>query len=203
MKQLVFIHGGEAYSNPDDYELALKKETVSLEYQEKKRWHYVPALQSALGDDWQVIRPDMPCEANAKYDHWKLWFEKYIPYLEDGVVLVGHSLGAMFLARYLSENSLPVSVSKLVLAAGAFTRWRAEPGEEDGEYFYVHLDNFNTLEQSADALYIVHSTDDPLVPYSNAKKFEEHLPSAELVTFTDKGHFWDEEFPELIELIQQ
>lgn len=203
MKQLVFVHGGEAYSDAHDYDIALLHAEVSLGYRVKKRWHYVPALQTALGEQWQVIRPDMPSPDNARYSYWKLWFEKYIPYLEDEVVLVGHSLGAMFLARYLSENIVPVKIAKLFLLAGEFTR-RAnkQEGEEDGEFFYTHLNNFKQLDKVADHLYLVHSEDDPVVPFENIYKFAEHLPSARLVTFEDKGHFWSEQFPEIIRLIQ-
>ncbi len=203
MKQLVFIHGGEAFSDPADYEVHLQGQKVSLEQKEKKRWHHVPALQNALSNDWQVIRPDMPCDSNAKYNHWKIWFEKYTPFMQDDVVLVGHSLGAMFLARYLSENLFPFKIAKLFLMAGEFTR-RADkvPGEEDGEFFYTHLNNFKQLDQVAQKLYLVHSKDDFVVPFENQKKFAEQLPSAQLITFTDKGHFLMEQFPEIIELIQ-
>jgi len=204
MKQIVFIHGGEAYSDFQDYEIALEQAQVSLEYVEKKRWHYVPSLQQALGSEWQVIRPEMPNSNNAKYAHWKLWFEKYIPYMQDEVILVGHSLGAMFLSRYLSENIFPVKIEKLFLMAGEFTRRASkQPGEEDGEFFYTHLNNFAQLDKTARQLYLVHSKDDPVVPFENMAKFAEQLPSAQLITFTDKGHFWDEQFPELIEFIIQ
>jgi len=203
MKQLIFIHGGEAYSDPADYEINLQQQEVLVgQYKEKKRWHYMPTLQEALGDDWQVVRPDMPADSNAKYEHWRLWFEKYVPHLEDGVVLVGHSLGSMFLSRYLSENLFPVKISKLFLMAGEFTRRRdRQPGEEDGEFFYTHLQNFSQLDKVAGELYLVHSKDDPVVPFENQAKFAEYLPSAHLITFADKGHFWDEQFPEIIELI--
>ena len=204
MKQLVFIHGGEAYSNEADCKLGLESQEVDTEYKEKKRWHYVPALQDALGEGWQVLRPEMPCGDNAKYEYWKIWFEKYIPFLEDGVVLVGHSLGAMFLARYLSEHELPVRVSKLFLLAGMFTREENHaPGTEDGEYFYAHLDNMPVLDTAADKVYIVHSKDDPVVPYHHAEQFADHLPSAQLVVFESEGHFIQERFPELIELIKE
>jgi predicted alpha/beta hydrolase family esterase len=204
MKQLIFIHGGEAYSNEADFKLYLEQQEVDVAYKEKQRWHYVPALQAALGDDWQIIRPQMPCEDNAKYEYWKIWFEKYIPHLQDGVVLVGHSLGAMFLARYLSEHEMPVRVSKLVLVAAEFTRRSGiGPGEEDGEYFYTHLDNFSQLEQSADEIVLVYSRDDFVVPFDNLAMWAERLPSAHIVEFADKGHFLQERFLELVELIKK
>lgn len=207
-KQLVFIHGAECFSREEDYVIGLEQAEIGRDDLEKsstlkKRWHYLPTLSDAMGSQWQVIRPDMPADGNAKYDHWKLWFEKYVPHLSDGVVLVGHSTGAMFLARYLSENDLPIEVSKLFLLAGAFTRWETGPGEEDGEYFYTHLDNFSKLEQSADQIYLLHSTDDFVVPFEHLAMWSEHLPSARVVEFTDRNHFLQETFPEIIDLIKE
>ena len=203
-KQLVFIHGGDAYSDSHDYGIALQQAEVNIEYMEKNRWHYVPALQSALGPEWQVIRPDMPADENAKYDHWKIWFEKYIPFLHDDVVLMGHSLGAMFLARYLSENDMPVRVSKLFLLAGEFTRPQGhQPGEGDGEFFYTHFDNFARLDPTADQIYLLHSHYDFVVPFENLALWAERLPSAQVVEYTDRNHFLQEEFSEIIELIKE
>ena len=45
---------------------------------------------------------------NARYEEWKIWFERMIPFLNDNVILVGHSLGGIFFVKYLSENLLPI-----------------------------------------------------------------------------------------------
>jgi len=90
-----------------------------------------------------------------------------------------------------------------ILLAGEFTRrGNKKPGEEDGEFFYTHLSNFKQLDQVANELYLVHSEDDPVVPFENIGKFAEHLPSARLITFKDQGHFWGEEFFELVNIMK-
>lgn len=59
----------------------------------------------------------------------------------------------------------------------------------------------SNLASKAEQIFIYHSTDDPVVPYSHAEKIAAYLPSAKLVTFTDRGHFSQSEFPELLENI--
>jgi len=43
--------------------------------------------------------------------------------------------------------------------------------------------------------------DDDSVPYTHAEKIKSYLPKAKLITFKNNGHFWQAEFPELLENI--
>lgn len=57
------------------------------------------------------------------------------------------------------------------------------------------------LERQTEEIFLYHSTDDPSVPYSHAEKIKAYLPKAKLITFTDRGHFSQPEFPELLKNI--
>ena len=59
------------------------------------------------------------------------------------------------------------------------------------------------LANKIENIYILHSKDDFVVPFSHAEKYVEMLPNAEFMTFEDKNHFLIEEFPELIEKIKE
>jgi pimeloyl-ACP methyl ester carboxylesterase len=50
-------------------------------------------------------------------------------------------------------------------------------------------------------IFIYHSTDDTTVPYSHSEKIKSYLPKAKLITFTNRGHIRQQEFPELLENI--
>lgn len=118
-------------------------------------------------------------------------FEKHTPYMKDGIVLVGHSLGGNFLAAYLAENRLPVHVSQLHLVA---------PSWSEGSF--VLPNSLPLIEKQVGRVFLYASTDDPVVPFSDAEKYKAALPEVELISFSDRGHFLGETFPELIERIQ-
>jgi uncharacterized protein len=199
-KQIVFIHGGEAFTRYEDFLTYLRNEEISDPLGEivRKRWQ--STLRETLGDTHEVYMPSMPNKQCAKYIEWKIWFERYHAFLRDEVILIGHSQGGYFLAKYLSEERMPVKVKALYLVAAAF-----EPddfGGEDGGDFAFDSANLPRLVEQVSTIHIFHSKDDPVVPYTHALKYKEALPSAELISFDDKNHFILEEFPELIDHIK-
>jgi predicted alpha/beta hydrolase family esterase len=115
--QVMIIHGGMTFKNRKGYLDYLRTREISLE--KRVRWtdEY---LSLALGKNFEIIRPRMPLQDNARYEDWKIHFEQYIPHLRDGVVLIGNSLGGIFLAKYLSEHTFPKKIASLFLACPPF-----------------------------------------------------------------------------------
>ena len=101
--QILIIHGGETFKTYEDYINFLKTRKIRIE--RKIRWHD-DYLRKSLGENFYIVKPRMPLQDNAKYDEWKIHFEKYISQLDNNLILMGISLGGIFLARYLSENKL-------------------------------------------------------------------------------------------------
>jgi hypothetical protein len=138
----------------------------------------------------------MPNTTNANYSEWKLYFESVIKVLGYNVVLIGHSLGGIFLAKYLSENIFPKKIDALFLIAAPFTK-----AGESLEDFKLG-DNLEGISKQVAKIFILHSKDDPVVPISDSDEYASRLPNAELVLFEDKGHFNTEEFSGLVYLIK-
>jgi predicted alpha/beta hydrolase family esterase len=198
-KQVFYIHGGTAFSRYEDFLEWLRTCEVNEPIAERtKLW---PAtLREELGDGFEVFTPTMPNKQNAKYEEWKLWFERHIPFLRDGVALVGWSQGGYFLLKYLSENELPVAPRALYLVASP-----AGPGDfggEDGGDFAFEAARVGNAGKQAEETVIFHSKDDPVVSFTHAERLAELLPKAELIAFEDRGHFLQEHFPELVERLQ-
>jgi predicted alpha/beta hydrolase family esterase len=63
-------------------------------------------------------------------------------------------------------------------------------------------DNLQSLEKQAETLFVYHSEDDAVVPFSEFQKYKQKLPTAHAVAFKNKGHFNQETFPEIIEAIK-
>lgn len=153
-----------------------------------KRWNR--SLGDVLGDEYEFLRPNMP-GGNNDYEAWSIWFERQFSFLRDNVVLVGHSLGANFLAAYLAEHAMTVSISLLHLVAGCA-----------GEGTFPFPESGENIEKQAKNIFIYHSHDDPVVPFADAEKYQTLLPNATLVALDGRGHFLGEEFPELVEKIR-
>lgn len=187
-KQILVIHGGEAFDTYEEYVAALKTWEVSLD--NKKGWK--SSLQETLGDEYTVIQPRMPNATNAKYAEWKIWFEKYIPLLEESVIFIGHSLGGIFLAKYLSEEIYPKKITATFLVAAPYNTETNHP-----------LADFNItqpltkFEEQGGEIYLYHSNDDQVVPFSNFERYRNELPNTHVRIFDDRGHFNGEEFVEL------
>jgi predicted alpha/beta hydrolase family esterase len=191
-KQIVFIHGGDTFNSYEEYIAFLKSFPIDIErFKPRRRWR--DWLIAELGDDYECLTPDMPNKWNALYDEWKLWFEKIIPFLNEGVILIGHSLGGNFLAKYLAENDFPKKISKLFLLAAPFD---AE-GEDYSMASFALPKDLSRLGSSAEKIYIYQSQDDEVVAPANAQKYQQALPKAVLRIFPAYGHFSQETFPEL------
>lgn len=198
-QQVFYIHGGEAFSDYDKFlEYLRTKELKTLE-EKPKRW--ADLLQEDLGNEFEVFKPQMPNKQNAKYEEWKIWFERHFDFLHEGVILVGWSQGAYFLLKYLIENITPFKVSSLLLLAAPCENDNF--GGEDGGDFRFDIDRLPIIAERVGYIHIFHSKDDFVVPYEHALKYKEALPKATLHTFEDRNHFLQEEFPELIEEIQK
>lgn len=191
MQQVVYIHGGDAFESREDFLNTLAQRTIDDPTAEAVPF-WSKKLQESLGNAFQVIAPAMPNKQSARYDEWKIWFDKHLPYLKENCVFVGWSLGANFLAKYIAEEQLPVSSMSLHLVAGCY-----------GYVSGFELSDISSLCAKMKSITIYHSKDDPIVSFSDAERYRDALPCAHLVAFEDRNHFFQAEFPELIERIQK
>lgn len=196
-KQIIVIHGGRAWKTYEEYLDSLLAYKIDWERIKKARWK--ENLQNRLGLDFEVVCPEMPSgKWNAKYVEWKIWFEKLTPYFEPEVVLVGHSMGGIFLAKYLAENVFPKKIRATFLVA-------APSDDKEGEYDLVDFAlpaDISRVPEQAGKIVLIQSEDDPVVPFTDLKRYQNTWPGAETRIFKDKGHFGMAEFPELEEEIR-
>lgn len=188
-KQLLVIHGGNVFNAYEEYVKYISDYDLTLEKILRKDWKN--SLTEKL-PDFQVIFPEMPSKRNAKYFEWKIWFKKILPLLEREIVLVGHSLGGIFLVKYLSENNSEKKIKGVFLVAPPYD---LDEGHALADFSLQ--EDFSKLEVQAEKIIIYHSRDDPTVPVSNVEKYREVLPRAEIKIFEGRGHFNQEEFPEI------
>lgn len=195
MKQVCIIHGGSTFENEAAY-------LENLEHMEVKyiRMLYSRQWKYWLGEqltDYEVILPELPNRAFAKYEEWSLFFSKVVRFLKPDTVLIGHSLGGIFIAKYLNEHP-ELHFRKVVLIAAPFDEAYTESLAS-----FALPEDLTALGKAADEFMLYHSKDDKVVPYEETIKYSEALPSNGMHLFVDRGHFNQETFPELLEFIKK
>jgi len=193
-KQIIIIHGGDSFDTYENFLDSLKNWEVSLEtFLPKKDWK--SSLQQELGEEYEVLAPRMPNKQNAKYAEWKIWFERMFPFMKDNIFLIGQSMGGLFLAKYLSENKFPKKIAGLFIVA-------APHSQTKGIGSFDLSSSLEKVWEQCQNIHLYQSQDDPIVPESEAQEYKKAWPDAQLHIFQGRGHFNQEDFPELAEEIR-
>ena len=95
--QIFIIHGGMTFKNDKDYLHYLNTREISLP--KKAKWNGNDYIEKSLGKNFEIIKPRMPLPENARYRDWKIYFERYIPYLKDNVNFNWRFIGRNFLSK--------------------------------------------------------------------------------------------------------
>lgn len=183
MNKAVIVHGKpteERYNNPE------------LPKPHEANW--LPWAKDQLEETGiSVAVPAMPRPFDPNYSDWRDVFETEA--IDKNTGLVGHSAGAEFILRWLSENQ-DVEVHKVALVAP----YRDETGKY-GDFSKYKLDN--KLAERVGRITIFSSLDDTEAIQKNARWLSDSLPSSKLVELNGYGHFMignnmkSHEFPEL------
>ena len=196
-KQVVVIHGGDTFDTYKEYLAFLKSYKLTLEKLQPNRWK--DTLHKKLGRNFEVLSPKMPNSMNAKYREWKVFFRKVLPFVKNYSVLVGSSLGGIFLAKYLSENKFPKKILATFLIAAPY--YDKDSNYSPGDFNLPKI--LKKFQKQGGKIYLYHSKDDPVVPFVDLNKYAVALPKAKTVVFKNRGHFSQSRFPELIRGIKK
>jgi uncharacterized protein len=199
-KQVVVIGGGDVFASYKEYLNYLKNYKFDIRKLKIRRWK--ENLPESLGEGFEVIFLKMPNTLNAKYAEWKIMFEKLIPFLKNNPILLGHSLGGIFLAKYLSENRFSKKIKATFLVSAPFDH-KEYKNETLGDFkLGKNLENLENLEKQGGKIFIYHSEDDNLVSFKDFLKYKDNLPKAETRIFKNRGHFDQQKFPEIVKDIK-
>lgn len=189
MSRVIILHG-----RPDEQECA------DPQHPSASNDHWIAWLQKQLviaGHNVQT--PEIFDPRHSPYAEWRQEFERHL--VDDPMILIGHSRGAGFLVRWLSEHE-NIQVEKLVLVAASLVM---PVGAHETDFFDFEIDQ--RLDERVEEFHIFHSSDDttPSIPES-AEILKQHFPNASWHTFNSMGHFCIEdmdtqEFPDLRDAI--
>lgn len=194
--QVLVVHGGMTFKNEKDYLYYLKTKKISTK---KKIYWAGDYLEKSLGKRFEIIMPRMPLQDCAKYRDWKIFFERYVSLQKNTYILIGLSLGGVFLAKYLSENRLRKKALSVYLVCPPFDN--TLPNEDLVGGFKLKSD-LSLVQKNCENLHLLFSKDDDVVPVSHADKYKQKLKNAHIVVYKSKGgHFNINKFPEIVKMI--
>lgn len=139
----------------------------------------------AKHDIWAVA-PAMPDTDNPQKNKWVAEIARQVGTPDEGVVLVGHSLGVLAVLHYLESLKGGESVGGAVLVAGPFENLTSEKYDPMANFFETTFD-FSKIKNACKKFVVVHGENDDVVLFDDAEKFASAL-SCELVTVPNKKH---------------
>jgi predicted alpha/beta hydrolase family esterase len=187
MKNVIIVHGKPS-----------KEVYYSGEFSSSSNFAWIPWVQKQLIiRDIKADAPEMPHSYNPDYGVWKTEFERFD--VTPQTTLVGHSCGAGFLVRWVSEHP-EVQVGKVILVAPSLDPTKKiTTGFSDFEIDSAMLTHVGEV--------IVFTSDnDSENAETSVKMLTDTIEGIEVKMFPGYGHFIPEHmnqeiFPELVEEI--
>lgn len=185
MKTAIILHGRPS-----------KKEYFAPRGASQSNKHWIPWIQNQLILNGILAQtPELPEPYKPVYKKWRSIFEQFK--IDKNTGLIGHSCGAGFLVRWLSQNK--IRVGNVVLVAP----WLDPDHTLKTGFFNFKIDP--NLVKRTRGLTIFVSKDDYRDVRKSVKQLKTLLkgPKIEIKEFTNKGHFTlndmkTEKFPELL-----
>jgi predicted alpha/beta hydrolase family esterase len=178
-RQLLFVQGGGARVH-DEWDGKL-----------------VESLRRELGPSYEVRYPRMPDEDDPRYDAWKAALQKEFADLNDGAVVVGHSIGGTILINVVAEQFPGRKLGAIFLIAAPFVGeggwqpddWQPQPelgGKLPGEL----------------PVYVYHGLADDTAPPSHAELYARAIPQAHVCRLPGRDHQLNNDLREIAAMVK-
>ena len=177
-RQILFIQGGGAGAH-DDWDDKL-----------------VGSLRRELGDGCEVRYPRMPDEDDPRYARWSAAIRREMTALDDGAVVIGHSVGGTILINALAERSPELELRSIVLIAAPFVGADGWPGDE-----FELPDDLGARLPRGVPVHVFHGLADETAPPSHADLYARAIAQAQLHWLPGRDHQLNNDLSEVAKAI--
>ena len=155
----------------------------------------VDSLRERLGDDFIVTYPRMPAEADPHFAPWKAALMAEFDRLDDGAVLIGHSVGGTVLLHTLADSLPHFRPGAIILIAPPFIGEGGWPSDD-----IRPRDRFELPEGTPVRLY--HGQADDTVPAAHAALYANAIPKLQVIALPGRDHQLGNDLSEVARYIQ-
>ena len=152
----------------------------------------VESLRRELGQDYEIHYPRMPREDDPTYARWKPALEKALLALNDGAIVVGHSVGGTILINVLAERAPAGKLGGIFLLAAPFVGdggWAADE-------LQLPVDLGARLSRSV-PIHLFHGLEDETVPASHVDLYSRAVPQARVQRLAGRDHQLNDDLSEV------
>lgn len=179
-KKILFAHSGGRQSGPGEGSFDL-----------------VAYLKKELSPEYEVHFPIIENPEAPTYKMWAHLFAAEFKAINEPVILIGHSLGASMLVKYLSEESPAIEISALFLVATPL--W--DKNGWDIEEFALQ-ENFELQLRHIENVFLYQCKEDDIVPFEHLNFYIKAFPHATVRALDGTDHVFADGLPELVEDIK-
>lgn len=157
----------------------------------------VDSLTTALGTGYEVRYPRMPNESDPNYARWSAALWREMADLDEGGVVVGHSLGGTILVQALIDRPPEFKLAAIVLIAAPFVGGGGWPGED-----FEFSGNLEDRLPAGVPMYVFHGAQDEIAPASHVRLYSKAIPAALVRVLPGRDHQLNNDLTEVAHAIR-
>jgi uncharacterized protein len=158
--------------------------------------NWFPWLKGELEkNDFEVMVPQMPNADLPKETEWTAYLQEIIGDTDENTFLIGHSLGAIAILRYLETLEENLEIGGAILVSGFSESLGIFPEIEN---FFKNPVNYENIKSHCKNFIAINSDDDPLVPLEKGNILRDKL-DAKLIVLQNMEHIQEPELPVALE----
>ena len=143
----------------------------------------VDSLRSGLGPGYGVRYPRMPNEGDPSYQQWSETIGHEIADLDEGSVVVGHSLGGTILVQALVDSPPERQLAAIVLIAAPFVGRDGWPSDD-----FEFSGDLGARLPAGVPVYVFHGVKDEMTPATHAALYADAIPRAQVYVLSGRDH---------------
>ena len=167
-------------------------------YKADSKSGFLPWLQDALhAKGHEVVVPNLPNPEDPDPEEWTKVLVEKIGSIDDETIILGHSLGASMVLRFLEAAEAKSTPRGCILVSPP---WMIKAEALRG-FFMSELD-FDVLMWKASRFVVVHSRDDKVIQFDHAEKYAKVLHAKLIEGAPGDEHFQGKQYPVILKAVE-